>query len=230
MDIRGNTVLVTGGATGIGFALAEAFLSEGNRVIICGRRQEKLDEAKARHPGLITRLCDVTDELDRQELLHWAEREFPEMNVLVNNAGIQRDIDFTAGIADLVSGESEIGVNLEAPVYLSAMFIPFLRGKPGASIVNVTSGLAFRPTPSMPLYCATKVALHMFSITMRQQLEPLGIRVFEAIPPFIADTELNLVGRARRFRGQPAMPSPTPAEYASSVIKGMGADTYEMRY
>lgn len=230
MKIQGNTVLITGGATGIGFALAEAFLKEGNTVIICGRRLEKLLEAQKKHPELHIRACDVACESGRNELLEWAKTNFPDLNVLVNNAGIQRDIDFYRGADDLLSGESEIRVNLEAPVYLTALFVPFLAGKRDASIINVSSGLAFRPTPSMPVYCATKAGLHMFCLSLRPQLQEKGIRVFEVIPPFIGDTELNREGRARRFAGNPTLPGPSSAEYVALVMEGLRNDDYEIRW
>ncbi|MCD7968769.1 MAG: SDR family NAD(P)-dependent oxidoreductase [Alistipes sp.] len=225
-----NTVLITGGATGIGFALAGAFLERGNTVIICGRREEKLLEAQRKLPGLKIRVCDVTDPSGRQDLTQWTENNFPEINILVNNAGIQRHIDFTVGADQLHAGENEIRVNLEAPVFLSAMFIPLLSVNRDAAIVNVSSGLGFFPAVGMPVYSATKAALHMFSVTLRQQLAPTGIRVFEAIAPYIPDTELNLEGRKRSGVMNLNHPAPTAAQYAEVVLEGIGADQYEIGY
>ena len=99
MKISGNTVLITGGATGIGYALAEAFLNAGNEVIICGRREKRLLEAQKNHPDLHIKVCDVTEEAERGTLVEWAFAHFSNLNILVNNAGVQRDIDFTKGIA-----------------------------------------------------------------------------------------------------------------------------------
>ena len=143
MKLSGNTVLITGGATGIGFALAEEFLDKGNKVIICGRREQKLLEAQKKHPNLSIKVCDVTDEFSRKELYEWIKANFPDVNVLINNAGIQRNIDFTKGTEELFSGENEIRTNLEGPIFLSALFIPLLSGKNEAAIVNVTAGSGF---------------------------------------------------------------------------------------
>lgn len=231
MKISGNTVLVTGGATGIGFALAEAFHRAGNRVIICGRRQDRLNEAKRKIPDLQTVACDVGVDADRRRLAAWVRENQPDLNILVNNAGVQRDLDFTQGPA-VLEGPSELSINFEGPVALTALFIPLLRSQPSASIVNVTSGMIFRPSVKMPLYSATKNALHAFSDLIREQLAPLGIQVFEAIPPMILDTELNSEGRAkaRAADGRPDhvrfanMVIPTSAEYAASVLENMAND------
>ena len=109
MNISGNTILITGGATGIGFALAEEFLAAGNTVLICGRREQRLKEAQQKHPQLLYKVCDVSNQNDREDLLQWAKNN--NVNILVNNAGIQRDIDFTKGMEDLQRGESEIKIN-----------------------------------------------------------------------------------------------------------------------
>ena len=118
MKTNGNTILITGGATGIGFSLASAFIEAGNRVLICGRREGKLREAKSRLPQLETMVCDVTNAGDRQVLLRRATTQFPDLNILVNNAGIQRQIDFTKGPQALSDGENEIAPNLEAQTRL----------------------------------------------------------------------------------------------------------------
>ena len=162
MKLSGNSVLITGGATGIGFAMAEAFLKAGSEVIICGRREGRLQDAQKKHPALHTRTCDVTNFSECQALAQWVEASFPRLNVLVNNAGVQRDVDFTRGIDAYLSGENEIRVNLEAPVVLSALFIPQLTGKSEAAIVNVSSGLGFVPAAPMPVYSATKAGIHAF--------------------------------------------------------------------
>ncbi len=162
MDISGNTLLITGGATGIGYALAEAFLAAGNEVIICGRREDKLIEAQKKHPEFHIRACDLAKEEDRKTLVDWITANFPHLNMLVNNAGIQRDIDFTKGISEYFSGGNEIKINLEAPIVLTGMLIPHLTGKKGAAIINVTSGLGFIPAARVPVYSATKAGMHAF--------------------------------------------------------------------
>jgi len=230
MKLSENTILITGGATGIGFALAESFLDKGNKVIICGRREEKLLEAQKKHPDLNIKVCDVANEISRKELFEWVKTNFPDLNILINNAGIQRNIDFTKGTEELLSGENEIRSNLEGPIFLSAHFIPFLSSKNKATIVNVSSGLGFFPAAGLPVYSATKAGLHMFSVILRKQLAETNIRVFEAIPPVIFDTELNIEGRAKMNTENINIKTPSSVEYAEAVIKGMKDNNYEIGY
>ncbi len=226
MKMSGNTVLVTGGATGIGFAMAEAFLKAGSDVIICGRREDRLRKAQALLPGLHTRVCDVARAADRTALAEWATTRFTGLNVLVNNAGIQRDIDFTRGITEYLAGENEIQVNLESPIVLSGLFIPHLAGKLGAAIVNVSSGLGFVPAARMPVYSATKAGLHAFSMALRHQVKGLGIAVFEVVPPAV-DSELNPEGRAKRGGFKVDL---KPDEFVAAVMKGLAEDRFEIGY
>jgi len=226
MNILGNTVLITGGATGIGYALAEAFLKAKNEVIICGRREQRLVEAQKKHPDLHIKVCDVAKEADRKSLVDWTTSRFSNLNILVNNAGIQRDVDFTKGIDDFLSGENEITINLEAPIVLSGMFIPQLTGKEETAIVNISSGLGFVPSAQMPVYSATKAALHAFSMALRHQLAKIGIKVFEVIPPAV-DTELNPEGRAKRGNFRPDL---KPKEFVESVMKDFEKDIFEISY
>jgi uncharacterized oxidoreductase len=189
MELGSNTVLVTGGASGIGLALAERFLRAGSEGIVCGRREEKLREAQERHPGLHTRVCDVTGGSERAALFDWAVREFPRLNVLVNNAGIQLRVALTEpGQWERI--REEIAINFEAPVHLSTLFIPHLRRQERAAIVNITSGLSFAPMARVPVYCATKAALHSFTLSLRHQLAGTSIEVIEIIPPAV-DTDLG---------------------------------------
>jgi uncharacterized oxidoreductase len=226
MNISGNTVLITGGATGIGYAMAESFLEAGNEVIICGRRKEKLLEAQKKHPEFYIKVCDAAEEADRKTLVEWTTANFSNLNILVNNAGVQRDINFTKGISEFLSGENEIKINLEAPIVLSGLFIPYLTGKKEATIINVSSGLGFVPAARMPVYSATKAGLHAFSMALRHQLLKLGIRVFEVVPPAV-DTELNPEGRANRGSFKANL---SPEEFVASVMKGFKNDVFEIGY
>jgi uncharacterized oxidoreductase len=226
MKISGNTVLITGGATGIGYSMAKAFLEAGNEVIICGRRQGRLDEARTKHPRLHVKKCDVTLDAERRSLLDFVKADFKRLNVFVNNAGIQRDIDLTQGDKELSSGESEIKVNLEAPVFLAALFIPLLKENNNSYIINVSSGLGFVPIARMPLYCATKAAMHSFSLSLRRQLQETGIRVIEVIPPAV-DSELNPEGRANRNMKSTGVGSD---EFVSAVIKDLQKDKPEIGF
>jgi uncharacterized oxidoreductase len=223
MQTSGNTILITGGATGIGLALAEAFVAAGNEVLICGRREERLREAQARVPQLHTRCCDLACEPGREALFNWVAAEFPQVNVLVNNAGIQRAIDLTGGIETLLATDDEIEINLRSPIFLSAHFIPRFRALPDAAVVNVSSGLGFVPLAFMPVYCATKAAIHSFSLSLRHQLRDTSIRVFEIIPPTV-DTELDQGRRtaAGLDRGI------APEEVARATLEGLARDEFEL--
>jgi len=226
MDISGNTVLITGGATGIGYAFAERFLESGNEVIICGRRKEKLIEAQKKHPEFHIKVCNLAEDKDRKALVDWISSRFSSLNILVNNAGIQRDIDFAKGISGFLNGENEITINLEAPIILTGLIIPLLTGKKDAAIINVSSGLGFIPAARTPVYSATKAGIHAFSMALRHQLTGLGISVFEVVPPAV-DTELNQEGRARRSNYRPDV---KPAEFVFAVMKGLKNDLPEIGY
>jgi uncharacterized oxidoreductase len=225
MRLSDNTVLITGGATGIGYAMAEAFLDAGSTVAICGRRAMRLLEARAKHPELHTRVCDVSREEDRKGLVDWAAH-LPGLNVLVNNAGVQRDVDFTKGIDDFLAGENEIRVNLEAAIILCGLFVPLLGRNKGAAIVNVSSGLGFVPAVRMPVYSASKAGVHAYSMALRQQLSKVGIKVFEVVPPAV-DTELNPTGRAERGNFKADL---SPKEFVSAVMKSLENDVFEIGF
>jgi uncharacterized oxidoreductase len=223
MRTTGNTILITGGATGIGLALAEVFLKEGNEVVICGRREHKLVEAQRSLPQLHIKVCDAAGMENRTALFEWAIANFAKLNILVNNAGIQREVDFRKGTADLLAAEDEVEINLQAPIHLSALFIPHLMQQPEAAILNISSGLGFVPIARMPVYCATKAALHSFSWSLRHQLKDTSVRVFEVIPPTV-DTELDQGARARRGQTDRGIP---PAEVAEATLRALGKDEFE---
>ena len=190
MKMGSNTILITGGATGIGFALAQAFVKYDNKVLICGRRESKLEEAKSKLPGVVIHQCDLSDLEGRQSLYRWVKDNYKELNVLINNAGIQRSINLRKGMLELLSGEDEIQTNFTAPIQLSALFAPLLLEKKEAAIINVSSGLGFVPMAVLPVYCATKAGIHMFTVSLRQQLKSTSVKVFEVIPPAV-ETELG---------------------------------------
>ena len=226
MNISGNTVLITGGATGIGYAIAEYFLEAGNEVIICGRRKEKLLEAQKKHAELHIKVCNVAEEADQRALVEWISTKFSNLNILVNNAGVQRDIDFTKGISEFIAGDNEIKINLEAPIVLTGLFIPYLIGRKEAAIINISSGLGFVPAARMPVYSASKAGLHAFSMALRQQLLKSGIKVFEVVPPAV-DTELNPEGRAKRGNFKIDL---KPKEFVAAAMKGFKNNIFEIGY
>jgi uncharacterized oxidoreductase len=202
MRLSGNTILITGGSTGIGLAFAERFIAAGNTVIVCGRRESVLQDAKEKFPHLITRVCDVGLESDRIALFDWVTTNYPDVNVLVNNAGIQQR--FHVLKADAKDNWSyynnEIMVNAEAPIHLSMLFAPFFAQKENAAIVNVTSGLAFTPLAIAPIYSATKAALHSYTMSLRHQLAHTSVDVIEVAPPAV-NTDLG--GSDVHVHGEP---------------------------
>ncbi len=222
MKTGDNTVLITGGATGIGFALAESFIKSGNEVIICGRREDKLKEAKAKLPTVNIHGCDISKERDCNELFDWISVNFKNTNVLLNNAGIQRSIDFRKGAEDLLKNPGEIETNFKAQIYLSALFIPMFLRQSEAAIINVSSGLGFVPLARFPVYCATKAAMHSFTTSLRYQLKGTPIKVFELIPPTVYDTELK--GKVQEKNDW----SISSAEVADAMIGAMAKDEYEI--
>ncbi|MDD5190875.1 MAG: SDR family NAD(P)-dependent oxidoreductase [Dehalococcoidales bacterium] len=224
MQIKGNTILISGGATGIGLALAEAFVQTGNEVIICGRRAQRLQAARVKLPRIHIRECDITRESDREALFNWTTSNFKNLNVLINNAGIQRRINLLNGIGGLLDGEDEIQTNLTAPVYLSARFIPFLQQKDTAAIINVSSALGFVPVSPMPVYCATKAALHSFTLSLRHQLRNTPVKVFEIVPPAV-DTELGIPAHEKDQRTHGGIP---PSEVSRQTLASMEQDEYEI--
>ncbi|MCM3569263.1 SDR family oxidoreductase [Neobacillus mesonae] len=223
MKLSGNTVLITGGAAGIGFAFAERFINAGNKVIVCGRRETKLQEAKGKYPELITRVCDVTIESDRIALFDWVTSEHPDVNVLVNNAGIQQRYHILKANAkeDWSYYSQELASNIEAPFHFSMLFAPYFAKKDYAAILNVSSGLAFTPMAIAPIYSATKAAVHSFTMSLRHQLEDTAIEVIEIAPPAV-NTDLG--GAGLHTFGTPI------DEFADSIFKGLEAGKIEIGY
>jgi uncharacterized oxidoreductase len=221
VNLSGNTILITGGASGIGLAFAERFLKAGNEVIVVGRREEKLKEAKDKFPKLHTRVCDVSNEADRLSLFEWVKSEFPELNVLVNNAGIQQRVNLLKANKDWDYYRSEIAINLEGPIHLCMLFVPDFVKKKNATIINVSSGLAIAPGVWVPVYSATKAALHSFTISLRLQLAETNVNVVEVLPPAV-NTDLGGVG-LHTF-GAPL------DEFADAVFKGFENGDLEIGY
>jgi uncharacterized oxidoreductase len=190
MKTHGNTVLITGGGSGIGFAFASALLAAGNTVIACGRNAGRLEQARQRLPGLHTIVCDVSRSADRDHLFAEVSRHFPQLNVLINNAGSARQLDFAGGAPGDDALEEDVAVNLLAPAALASRFLPMLLKQPGAAIVNVSAVLAYAPIASLPLHSASKAALRSFTRSLRRQLAHLPIRVIEVVPP-VVDTAMQ---------------------------------------
>jgi len=224
MQTSGNTVLITGGSSGIGLATAALLAKSGNRVLICGRRESKLAAVKRELPEIETLACDVSEATERERLVRWAMSRAGDLNVLINNAGIQRETDFRTGAPELTDGESEIDTNFTATVHLAALCVPeFLKRKTPSAVVNVTSGLAFVPIRIVPVYCATKAALHSFSMSLRSQLADTNVRVFEIIPPLV-QTELHRGAQARKQAKRAIL----PVRVADALVRALKTEKLEV--
>ena len=189
MKLTGNTILITGGGSGIGRGLAEGFQKLGNQVIIGGRRKSVLDEVTAANPGMKSVVFDVEDKAGILALAAKLRADYPALNVLINNAGIMRPEDLLHQPQLLVDAEAIVTTNLLGPIRLTAAMLPQLRQKSYAAIVNVSSGLAFVPLATTPTYSATKAALHSYTQSLRYQLKGSPVEVLELIPPYV-QTEL----------------------------------------
>jgi uncharacterized oxidoreductase len=189
MNPTGNTILITGGGSGIGRGLAEALHQQGNQVIIAGRRQSVLDETTAANPGMKSLTLDIESADAIKTFAATVTADFPALNVVINNAGIMRTEDLAADPIDLSAAESIITTNLLGPLRLTAALLPTLKKQPRATIVTVSSGLAFLPLTITPTYCATKAAIHSWTQSLRYQLRDTNIDVLELAPPYV-QTEL----------------------------------------
>ncbi len=206
MRMQSNTIFITGGSSGIGKGLAEAFHRSGNRVIIAGRREQRLKTICSANPGMRYWVLDVTDPIAIQNSRDQVLKDFPELNCVINNAGIQRRIHFAADRQpDDSAFVQEINTNLLGLIRVTSAFLPHLIRQKDAVLVNVSSGLAFVPLAGQPVYCATKAAVHSFCMTLRRQLKDTGVQVIELIPPWV-ETELGGISKARSRTARGPMP------------------------
>ena len=191
MKMQSNTIFITGGTSGIGKGLAEVFHQLGNQVIISGRRDDRLRSICAANPGMRHFILDVTDLSSVRNTARKVIEEFPGLNCVFNNSGMQRRHDFAAEKPiDDPAMLAEIQTNLLGLIRVSAEFLPHLKNQQGATLLNVSSALAFVPLAVFPVYCATKAAVHSFSLSLRRQLRDSKVKVIELIPPYVA-TELG---------------------------------------
>ncbi len=224
MKLSNRTILITGGTSGIGFELAKQLLSRGNQVIVTGREQSRLDQAKRSLPGVHTLVSDVSDPKAIITLCSTVIASFPSLNVLINNAGIMRKISVhqERSLDDLTR---EIDINLSGPLRMVQQLLPHLSAMPEALIVNVSSGLAFVPLPVSPVYCATKAALHSYTQSLRAQLAGSRVRVVELAPPG-TETPLLRGEFEAEMKGQKGM---SVTVLARKAIAGIEAGRFEVR-
>jgi uncharacterized oxidoreductase len=215
MQLTGNTILITGGTSGIGLGLAEALHKRGNTVIVAGRRQPQLDAIVAAHPGMHGMKLDVADPGALDVFALDVRKRFPSLNVLVNNAGISGSEDLTGEAIDVSAADSIIHTNILGVLHLTATLLPTLRRQPQSTIITTTSGLAFVPFAPFPTYCATKAFLHSWLQSLRFQLRNTSVEVLELVPPYV-QTELS---GAQQATDPHAMPL---ADYIVEVMQILG--------
>jgi uncharacterized oxidoreductase len=225
MELTKNTILITGGTSGIGYELAKQLQKRGNKIIITGRDQAKLKRAKELLPQIHTIQSDVSQPKDIEMLLSTIKRDFADTNMLINNAGIMRNINVHENQGGLDDLTREIETNLCGPIRMVKTFLSHLKSKPTAAIVNVTSGLAFVPLPTSPVYCATKAGLHSYTLSLRVQLKNTKVKVFELAPPATA-TELLGHMNEEDMKGVSIM---KVEDMCAAAVRGFESDQWEIR-
>ena len=190
MKLTNNTILITGGSSGIGLAMAKKFYEIGNKVIIVARDKEKLNEVKTQIPEIEIFQCDLTKQIDMDELIVFIEQQYPNLNMLFNNAAIQYNYSFLTEPNLINKIDYEIRANLISTIKLCSLLLPILLKNENSAIVNISSGLAISPKKSAPVYCATKAAIHNFTKAFRYQMEETNLTIFEIIPPLV-DTAMT---------------------------------------
>ncbi|MFK3705453.1 putative oxidoreductase [Raoultella sp. BIGb0138] len=211
MKISGNTLLITGATSGIGRALAETFYARGNRVIITGRRQSLLDEMTRAHPGMTGFRLDILDDAMLDAVAAEVRERFPDLNVLIANAGISRTERFIADGWKTDAAQEIVSTNILGPLRTAAAFMPLIIGQPDATFMATSSALAFVPRTDFPTYCASKAFLHSWLISLRHQMRHIPVEVLELSPPYV-QTELTGSAQATDPRAMPL------AEYISRVM------------
>jgi uncharacterized oxidoreductase len=200
MKTTGNTILITGGGSGIGRGLAEKFQALGNQVIIAGRRKQALDTTTAANPGMKSATLDIGNAANIRVFAAQLAKDYPTLNVLINNAGIMRPEILKKQQDDLADAEAIVATNLLGPIRLTAALLPLLQKQPHSTIMTVSSGLAFVPLALTPTYCATKAAIHSYTQSIRYQLNATNTEVLELVPPYV---QTDLMGGASDPRAMP---------------------------
>ncbi len=219
MQVNKNVILLTGGTSGIGKALLKRFMSLENTVIVSSSNQKNLDALQGEYPDIKTIQCDLGDPASLQNLIDRVHFEYQDLNLLINNAGIQYNDNWLTTDDSIPSHiEREVRVNLISPLQLAYGLLPILKDQPNAAIINISSGLAFVPKKSAPVYCGTKAGLHLSTKALRYQLENSNIKVFEVIPPLV-DTPMTT------GRGQGKI---TPEQLVDEFMEGFRKDRYEI--
>jgi len=218
MKIANNTVLITGGGSGIGLSLAQAFYRHDTTVIICGRNPAKLETVRKQNPGIVTFVCDIANKSEQNNLVDALLQQYPQLNVLVNNAGVQYAYDFADGEDHWALIDEETSISFLAPIRLVDRLLPSFMKMESAAVINISSALGLVPKKSAPSYCATKAAIHTLSKALRFQLKKTPVKVFEVIPALV-DTEMT-AGRGKN--------KVNPDSLAAQVLRAIETDKYEI--
>src|SRR6202043_3683342 len=226
MKLTSNTILITGGASGIGYELTKQLTALGNTILITGRDQAKMDRAKAAFPSIHTFRSDVSDPKAIATLYEEVTKQFAELNILINNAGIMREINLHDTAGSLEDITREIEINLSGPIRMVKQFLPHLKTKSVAAIMNVSSSLAFVPLPISPVYCATKAGLHSFTESLRVQLKKTKVKVFDLTPPATKTELLEGDFDVEDMKGASIM---KVEDMVKVAVKGMQTDRFEIR-
>lgn len=224
MDLKNSTTLITGGTSGIGLELVKQLTQQGSTIIVTGRKQESLNDTKMRFPKIHVFQSDVSDPLDIERLYEEVTKQYPDLNIIVNNAGEMRLLDLQDASKDLENITREIDINLTGAIRMAHQFLPHLIKKPAAAIVNVSSAIAFMPYSTAPVYSASKAGVHAYTQALRLQLNKTCVKVFELIPP----------GVNTNLQNDWVLP-PNPSQMmdvdklVSVAIKGLLNDTPEIK-
>lgn len=222
MKMTNNTILITGGSAGLGLEFAKQLLEKNNTVIICGRNKQRLNKVQKEYPQLKTIECDVSDASSLKNMLTIIEKEYPTLNVLINNAGAMHLHDVSKNSLAFGLQQQEIETNFTAVVALCDALIPHFKQQKESAIINITSGLAYMPFVLAPVYAATKAAVHSYSQSIRQALKGSSISIFEVLPPMI-DTEMT------ESLDMPSMKKVSAGYLTEIIIKKIEKNILEIR-
>lgn len=220
MDIYNNTVLITGGSSGIGLELAQRLLEKNNKVIICGRSKQKLEHAKELYPELETFQCDISEEQQSLDLTGWIHKNHPDLNILINNAALVHNTSFLDTDNILEKLKLEVDTNLLAPIRLIKHLHPVLEKNDNPTIINITTGLVYAPKADYPFYNATKAALHSFTQVLRIQLKGTNFKVIEVLFPAV---------KTPWHEGNPPKIAITVEKAVNEMIKGLEKGKAEIK-
>lgn len=224
MKLNGNTILITGGTSGIGYEMAKEFIKNSNTVIVTGRDEQKLQKVKNELNGVVTIKSDVSNPDNVKALYEYVAKDYPSLNVLINNAGVMIEINLQKHQLSATDLTKEIDINLKGTIWMNDTFIPLLKKNKNAATVTVSSGLAFVPLAIAPVYCATKAALHSYTLSLREQLRNTDVKVFELAPP-ATETALLTAFSEEAKKGVSVM---SVQAMVASFFKGLSNDKFEI--